>query len=73
MGTEADPPDTILIYENVPPEKRKLGRLVARADGSIEQLSETQFEERLNALKSRFAEQKRTWNVLPVDPGKILK
>jgi hypothetical protein len=72
-GAETDAPDTILIYENVPPEKRKLGRLVARADGSIEQLSETQFEERLNALKSRFAEQKRTWNVLPVDPGKILK
>jgi len=71
-GSVPDSSDTLLIFENVPPEKRKLGRLVVQLDGKVEQLTEPQFQERLTALKARWSEQKRDLKLAPVDPGKIL-
>ena len=65
------PASTLLLFENVPMEKQKLGRLVARLDGSVEQLTELQFEAQLDALKAHRSEQKRDVKIAPVDPGKL--
>jgi hypothetical protein len=70
---QADPTDTIVLFENVPTEKRKLGRLLAKLDGTIEQLTEAQFQEKLKAQEACWTEQKRGWRVLLIDPRKQLK
>ena len=52
---------TILIYENVPPEKRKQGRLVLRADGAVERFTETELQQRLSELEARYSAMHRLW------------
>jgi hypothetical protein len=57
----SDPPESLLLYENVPPEKRKIGRLVLRLDGSIELLAEGAFQQRLKAQEIARAAAERPW------------
>ena len=56
-----DPPDSLLLFENVPPEKRKLGRLVLRLDGKVELLTEDQFQQRLDAQRMSREAVQRPW------------
>ncbi len=57
----SDPPESLLVYENVPPEKRKIGRLVLRRDATVELLTEDQFQKRLSDQESRASAQQRPW------------
>jgi hypothetical protein len=43
-----DPPATLLAYENIPPGKRKIARFVATLDGEINELSDADFQCRLD-------------------------
>ena len=50
---------TVLVYENVPGDKRKLGRQVLFLDGGVKVLSESEFEALIAAQQSRRKESGR--------------
>jgi hypothetical protein len=54
VRVSSDPPSTLLLYENVPMGKQKIGRWIARADGEVEEVSEAEFQQRLNAQRSAW-------------------
>jgi hypothetical protein len=65
-------PETILIYENVPEGKEKLGRQVLTSDGQVHVWNEADFQQRIRAQQASAAAQKREIELLPVDATRIL-
>lgn len=63
-----DSPDTIVVYENVPDGKQKLGRQAATLDGKVLTMTEAQFQERLKAQQAAWNAQGRAWRLVPVQP-----
>ncbi len=63
-----DPPETLLLYENVPPQKARMGRLVSLLNGEPRQLEEPAFQERLRAQEELWRASGRRWNpqLLPI-------
>jgi hypothetical protein len=61
-----DPESSVVLFENVPPEKQKLGRLVARLDGTVELLTEGALQERLHAMEARWSAEHRPWRKIPI-------
>lgn len=66
QGAGKDTPETVVLFENVPPEKQKLGRLALRVDGSVELLTESALQERLRAMESRWSVDHRPWRKVPI-------
>lgn len=54
-----DSPETLFVYENVPENKRKLGRQVVYRSGKIELLSEVDFEAKIKAQEEIWRKSKR--------------
>lgn len=65
-----DAPETILVFENTPPAKRKLGRHVLTLDGRIEVVSEDRLQERLDALQFKWKAESRPWRVSALFPNR---
>jgi len=66
-GADADPPDTIWIYENVPPQKLKVGRHILLASGNVE-IDDPRFQQRLAAQEEGWKKAGRTWSIRPLGP-----
>jgi len=66
----SDPAETILLFENTPAQKQKLGRHALRMDGRVEVLAETALQEKLAQQQNFWVEQKRVWrlNALSAEP-----
>ncbi|HYG76378.1 MAG TPA: hypothetical protein VEK08_15340 [Planctomycetota bacterium] len=60
-GEKADPPATILLFENVPAKKKKLDRLVLMLNGEIHLLSPAEFEKRIAEQAEAWQKDKREW------------
>lgn len=56
-----DSQDTILVYENVPARKRKLGIQVLIRSGSIYTMAESKFEEALKVQEEMWKRTGRVW------------
>lgn len=68
-GPDADGSDTIWIFENVPPQKLKVGRQVLFKNGSVEFVTDDpQFQQRLKAQEDAWKKAGRTWSVTPLTP-----
>ena len=68
----SDPPTTIVVYENIPPGKERLQRLVLNLDGSIATLNETDFQQTLMSQASLWQGEKRQWQPQPVNIEQFL-
>lgn len=62
--------DTILLFENVPESKQKLGRLVATLDGEIHLWHEELFQKRLAQQKNLSETQGRRWRIVALIASK---
>lgn len=63
----ADDPQSIEIFENVPPEKDKLQRSFVTLSGEVYALNKTQFDERLSKQESTWRAEKRLWLAQPAE------
>ena len=71
-GTKAtDEPGTIVLYENVPPEKRKIGRQVLLRSGSVEMCTEDDFQKRKQEQEKRWSAERRPWQLVPVGKDRV--
>ncbi len=61
-----DAADTMVLFENVPPEKRKIGRQVLLQSGNVELIPEDAFQTRLKELEARWSTEHRPWQLVPV-------
>jgi len=68
----SDLPATIVVYENIPPGKERLQRLVLNLDGSILSLNEADFQQRLALQASLWQGEKRQWQPQPVNIEQFL-
>ena len=57
----SDEPATIVIYENVPERKRKLGFQVLRVSGKVDWLSQDDFAAALRDQEERWSKKGRVW------------
>jgi hypothetical protein len=61
-GVQAtDAPDSIVIFENVPERKRKLGYHVLRLNGKVDWLSREDFSQAIQAQEERWRASSRIW------------
>ena len=60
-----DPPESVLVFENLPERKVKLGRLAVTLQGQVQELNEADFQQRLSAQELRYKEKKRAWTLRP--------
>ena len=66
-GTKAtDEPTAIVLYENVPPEKRKIGRQALLRNGTVEMFTEDEFQKRKQQQEQRWSADHRPWQLVPV-------
>lgn len=63
-----DGDSAIVIYENVPEGRRKIGRQVLRANGQIEFLDDGAFEQRIREQRASFEKWQRQWVTLEIVP-----
>jgi hypothetical protein len=64
----SDEANTIVIYENVPERKRKLGFQILRRDGRIEWLSQQDFVSALQAQEALWKKSGRLWKPEEIVP-----
>jgi hypothetical protein len=57
-----NPEDTILIYENTPARKRKLGTFALRNDGCVDRFSDAELGARLDRQKRSWKLKERLWS-----------
>lgn len=69
----SDPPESLTIYENIPPGKEKLQRLVLRLNGTIESWPEAEFQQRLARQAAVWQAEKRPWQPQPVKIEKFMQ
>lgn len=72
--SSTDNPASILIYENVPERKRKLGFQVLRLDGRVDWLSQQDFVSALQAQEAAWKKKGRVWQpeeIVPPPKGKM--
>jgi hypothetical protein len=72
-GANADSADTILVFENIPPGKEKLGRLILFLSGEVHMWAEAEFQSRISAQESVWKSQGRSWLALPAAPPTQVK
>jgi len=65
----SDLPATIVLFENTPPDKPKLNRLIKRLDGETEALTPNDFHSRIAAQSATWQSDKRVW-ALQISPQK---
>ena len=64
----SDPPETIVVYENVPAGKEKLGRLTLSLNGEVHMWDEVDFKSKIMAQEALWKSQNRSWQPVAVEP-----
>ena len=70
---KSDAPTTILLIENAPAQKARMGRHVLMLDGHIEHLLDTEAASRLSAQEEKWKAAGRRWKLVPIELDKLKK
>jgi hypothetical protein len=60
--------ETVIVFENVPAGKEKLGRLALTLNGEVHMWSEMEFQAKMTSQEARWKSLNRVWRTTPVEP-----
>jgi hypothetical protein len=60
--------ETVIVFENVPAGKEKLGRLALTLNGEVHMWNENEFQVKMTSQEARWKSLNRTWQATPVEP-----